>query len=125
VYATDHTLGAHVRQSNVDTIEKAIASVKKLAKKHWSYKYEWDGYVELTITDGEYSWYTAVNLLIDTRDGSIYYYNIWKNSYVDLPNNPKNIAIVKPWDEKLDFIYMMELPWYPTPEEWEAKRRRK
>ena len=124
VYATDHTQGAHDLQTNVDTIEEAIASVKKLAKKHWSYKFEWDGYVELTITDGEYSWYTAVNLLIDTRDGSIYYYNIWKNSYVDLPNKPKNIAIVKPWDGKLDFIYMKELPWYPTPEEWEARRKK-
>ena len=140
VYATDRAGGYHCMQKTFDKKEDIVPFVKSLVNKKWSKKYRysftakeetakgWKGetellpWVELTITDGEYSWYDSVDLLINTEDKTIWYYNKWKTNFSHFSaRDPRNIELIKEWDGKLDFIKMQELPWYPTKEEWEAR----
>lgn len=143
VYATDRHGSYHIMQGTFDHKKDIVPFIKKLVNKKWAKKYRWawfakektakgwkgeDEYgpwVELTITDGEYSWYTSVDLLINTEDKTIWYYNKWKTSFHQFtPGKPLDIELIKKWDGKLNFVDMRELPWYPTLEEWEAKRNR-
>lgn len=144
VYATDRRNGYHVRLRTFNDKEDVIAYVKTLVDRKWGKDYMYAEkidrsetvrghykfdevrvpYVEITITDGEHSWYDSVDLLINTDGKTISYYNKWKTDfhpYVD-KHQKMNVEIIKPWDEKLEFINMRDLPWYPTKEEWEAKR---
>ena len=136
VYATDRENSCHVFLANFDTKESAITFVKKLINRKWSKNYrtvqyidrriiknnkynikrDYIPFVELTITDGEYSWYNAVNLLINTENKTISYHNIWTTKFYPYVDKKEkiNIEIIKPWDEKLEFINMKELPWFPT-----------
>jgi len=130
VYVSDRKGSYHEVYKNVDTVEEAIEVVKEMAKKKkWAKKYLYSldfkegekavphylPYVDLAITDGEHSWGTEINLLINTEDGSIYYYDIWKTHFHDIPydHEPRHIEIIKPWDEKLEFIRLQDLPWWP------------
>ena len=140
VYATDREGGFHVMQANLDTKKEVIAYVKKLVNKKWAKKYKWAyncqevgkrceneylPWVELTITDGEYSWYDSVDLLINTEEKTIWYFDKWRTKFHEHPDEHRNIELVKKWDGKLNFVDMRELPWYPTPEEWGARRNSK
>lgn len=148
IYATDRKESCHVLQANLNTKKEVIAFVKKLVNKKWGKNYKRveniDGravrrngfyqtevnevpWVEITITDGEYSWYDSVRLIINTDEKKIYYYNIWKTEFharVD-KGEETHVELIKEWDGKVNFIKMQELPWYPTPEEWEARRNGK
>ena len=140
VYATDRKGSYHILQANLKTKKEAVAFVNKLVNKNWAKKYRyaftgesekpnggWKGkadylpWVEITITDGEYSWYDDVDLIINTDEKKIYYYNIWKTNFYDLPGErTRNVELIKEWDGKLNFTKMEELPWYP--EEYRKNR---
>lgn len=132
VYATDRKKSCHVLQANLNSKKEAIDFVKKLVNKKWAKEFCWawtakektargwkgeDEYlpwVELTITDGKYSWYNDVDLIINTDEKKIYYYNIWKTEFYDLPGErTRNVELIKEWDGKLNFTKVEELPWYP------------
>ena len=136
VYATDREESCHVKMANLDTKKEVVSFVKKLVNKRWGknfkvaqlintdeirghqYKIERTSvpYVELTITDSIYGWYNSVDLLINTEEKAIYYYDKWKTEFSPYINEHQklHVEIIKPWDEKLEFIPMQELPWYPA-----------
>lgn len=144
VYANDREGSYLIPIGNFDTKKEVVAFVKKLVNRKWAKKYRWsfkagektrkgwkciDEYLPLvgiTITDGECSWNDDISLLINTEDKTIHYYDIWRTKFNDHPDvgEPRHIELVKKWDGKLKFTDHRELPWFPTPEEWEARRRR-
>ena len=142
VYATDRKESCHVLLANLNTKKEVVEFVKNLVNKKWAKKYRfaftgtekkpnggWKGgpeylpWVEITISEGEYSWYNDVDLIINTDEKKIYYYNIWKTEFYELPGERgRNIELVKEWDRKLKFINMEDLPWYP--EEFKANQEK-
>ena len=143
VYATDRENCYHILLANLNTKKEVVEFVKKLVNRKWGKNYrvaryidkrvvkrglykverEYLPYVALTITNGKYSWYDSVDLLINTEDKTISYYDKWTTKFYPYVDEGQSIVvkIIKPWDGKLNFIKMEELPWYPTPEEWEAR----
>ena len=141
VYATNRKESCHILLANLNTKKEVIAYMKNLVNRKWGKNYKRveyiDGrvvrrnhmykaessecpYVEITITDGEASWNNSIDLLINTEDKTISYYNIWKTQFyarVDKGEEIK-VEIVKPWEGRLNFIDMRDLPWYPA--EWKA-----
>lgn len=136
VYVTNREESYLDLLANLDTKKEVIEFIKTLTKRKWAKKYRvahlidkrvktkgpyykvervYTPYVELTITDGEYSWYTSVRLLLNTKDNTLSYYNQWTTSffpYVD-ENQKINVEIIKPWDERLKFVDIKTLPWHP------------
>ena len=56
-------------------------------------------YVEFTITDGEVNWNTSVKLVLSLDEHKYYYYSPYDS---DIKYEQK-VAIMGPWDEKLEF----------------------
>lgn len=142
VYATDRKESCHILLANLNTKKEVIAYVKKLVNRKWGKNYKRvehiDGrvtkrnglckseasevpWVEITITEGgKYSWGTAISLFINTEDKSVWYGNIWKTRFYAWVDKGEEVHVetVKPWDDRLNFIDMRDLPWYPA--EWKA-----
>lgn len=134
VYATNREESTLHLLANLNTKKEVVEFVKKLVNRKWGKNYrvaqyidrrknkvenrEYLPYIELTITDGEYSWYDSVNLLINTEDKTISYYNEWKTEFYPCIDKGQevNVEIIKKWDNKLKFTEHRELPWYPA--EW-------
>ena len=136
VYATDRENSAHHLLANLNTKKEVVEYVKKLVNRKWGKNYRvaeridrrvvrgrlyktervYLPYVELTITNGEYSWYDSVDLLINTEDKTISYYNKWTTEFYPYIEKGEeiNVEIIKPWDNKLKFTEHTELPWYPA-----------
>ena len=89
---------------------------KRVVKKDmYKVKREYLPYVELVIADEKLSWHNVIDLLINTEDKTISYYDIWGTEFYPYVDEGQDVVvkIIKPWDEELNFIDMRELPWYP------------
>jgi hypothetical protein len=124
--------------ANLNTKREAVEFVKRLVNRKWGKNYrvaqhidkrvvkrnkykverEYLPYVELTITDGEYSWHNSVDLLINTEDKTISYYDKWATKFYPYVDEGQVVTVktLKPWDGKLKFTDHRELPWYPYKE---------
>jgi hypothetical protein len=73
VYATDRKGGYLVPKVQVDNLKSLSTGIKKLCrKKDWAKKYISNQRVEITITDGQYSWYNSIRIYLNIEDGILY-----------------------------------------------------
>ena len=113
VYATDREESCHTLLANLNTKKEVVEFVKKLVNRKWGKNYrvaqridkrvvkrdmykverEYLPYVELTITDGEYSWYDSVDLLINIEDKTISYYDKWATNFYPYVDEEGDIAV--------------------------------
>lgn len=73
VYATDKKHMYLIPKVQVDDLKSLMAGIKKIArKKNWAKKYISNQRVEITITDGECNWRTAIRVYLNIEDGVLY-----------------------------------------------------
>ena len=135
VYATNREKNSLTLLVSLNTKGEVVEFVKKLINRKWGKNYrvakridkrvvkkdmykvkrEYLPYVELVIADEKLSWHNVIDLLINTEDKTISYYDIWATEFYPYVDEGQDVAvkIIKPWDEELNFIDMRELPWYP------------
>ena len=72
-YATDKKGMYLVPKVQVDDLRSLRTGIKKLCrKKYWAKKYISNQRVEITITDGQYSWYDSIRIYLNIEDGVLY-----------------------------------------------------
>lgn len=73
VYATDKKNMYLIPKVQVDDLKSLKTGIKKLCcKKNWAKKYISNQRVEITITDGQYSWYSSIRIYLNIEDGILY-----------------------------------------------------
>lgn len=127
IYADDRVNHFLTVMGCFDGVEEVIDKLNDLKNKKWERRYRlaFDfipnskatecllPYVSLIVTDGEANWNTNVALLVDVKEHALYYYDEWHTNFDTEPDKPRHIEIIKPWDEKLEFIDCFSLPYHP------------
>jgi hypothetical protein len=73
VYATDKKGGYLIPKVQVDDLKSLKTRLKKLCrKKDWEKKFIYNQRVEITITDGRYSWYDSIRVYLNIENGILY-----------------------------------------------------
>ena len=73
VYVTDKKGWYLIPKVQVDDLESLRGGIKKLShKKKWAGKYVRNNKVEITITDGQHSWYDSIRVYLDIEDKILY-----------------------------------------------------
>jgi hypothetical protein len=73
VYATDKKHMYLTPTVKADDIKSLRAGIKKLCrKKDWAKRHIFNQMVEITITDGQYSWSNSIRIYLNIEDGILY-----------------------------------------------------